>query len=127
MSKKIVLVIDDEIDFCKFLKLNLDRTGEYDCMIATSGEVGLEFVKLHKPDLVLLDIMMPGMDGVETLKQIKAIDKEIDVCMVTAVWDNAEGRRCFEAEAYDYITKPVDFEHLRKVLFVKLLDLRNRR
>ena len=65
--------------------------------------------------------MMPGMDGLETLKRIKATAPDLPVAMVTAVYDDAEAKRCFEAGAYDYITKPVDFEYLMTGLLVTLL------
>ena len=124
MLKKKILVIDDEENIRKYLKLSLKDTEEYrecEVILAPSGEEGLQFVKQHKPDLVLLDIVMPGMDGLETLKKIKEIDKEIPVCMVTAVWSGEEGKQCFDAGAYDYITKPIDFEYLKTAIFVKLL------
>lgn len=78
-------------------------------------------VKTHSPDLVLLDIMMPSMDGIETLKQIKETAPELPVAMVTAVWKEEEARRCFEAGAYEHITKPVDFDYLNNALLLKLL------
>ena len=124
MLKKKILVIDDEENIRKYLKLSLKDTEEYrecEVILASSGEEGLQFVKQHKPDLVLLDIVMPDMDGLETLKKIKEIDKEIPVCMVTAVWSGEEGKQCFDAGAYDYITKPIDFEYLKTAIFVKLL------
>jgi len=63
MSKKKILLIDDEENTCTMLKLNIETTTEYEALVATSGEAGLELIKRHNPDLVLLDIMMPGMDG----------------------------------------------------------------
>lgn len=63
---------------------------------------------------------MPEMNGFETLKRIKAIDPNIPVAMVTSVRDNEEGKRCFKAGAFEYITKPIDFEHLKLSVLVKL-------
>ena len=119
-KKRLILVIDDEEHFCKLLKWNVESTQEYDCMTANNGDEGLKIIQMVKPDLVLLDILMPGMSGLETLKKIKAIDPQIPVAMVTAVWDDAEGKRCFEAGAFEYLTKPVDFEQLRRSLLSKL-------
>lgn len=120
MSKKKILIIDDEEDFGMLLKLNINKTTNYDALVATNGEAGIELVKKHAPDLVLLDIMMPGIDGIETLKRIKAIAPDLPVAMVTAVYREEEAKRCFEAGAYEYITKPVDFEYLETALLVKL-------
>lgn len=122
MTDKKILIVDDEINFAKYLKSHIEETHHYQAFVATSGEEGIAFVKQHKPDLVLLDIMMPGLDGLETLKRIKGIDKEVPICMVTAVWSDEEGRKCLEAGAYDYITKPIDLEYLKTAIFVKLFE-----
>lgn len=121
VRRKRVLLIDDEEDFSILLKLNIDTNTEYEALVASSGAAGLECVKMHDPDLVLLDIMMPEMDGIETLEQIKAVAPDLPVAMVTAVWKEEDAQRSFQAGAYDYITKPVDFEYLKTALLVKLL------
>lgn len=120
VQKKRILIIDDEEDFGALLKLNIDKTAEYEATVANSGAAGLEVIRKSKPDLVLLDIMMPGMDGIETLKHIKAIAPDLPVSMVTAVYREEEAKRCFEAGAFEYITKPVDFEYLKTTLLVTL-------
>jgi CheY-like chemotaxis protein len=102
------------------LKLNINKTTNYEALVANSGEAGLGLLQKHTPDLVLLDIMMPGIDGIETLKRIKAIAPDLPVAMVTAVYREEEAKRCFEAGAYEYITKPVDFDYLETALLVKL-------
>jgi CheY-like chemotaxis protein len=118
--KSRILIVDDEENFAKLLKLNLENNGNYDILTARSGEAAIEAVKQHKPDLVLLDIMMPGMGGLQCLKQIKAMAPELPVTMVTAVWDEETGKKALQAGAYDYITKPVDQQYLKKALLVKL-------
>ena len=118
--KKKILIIDDEEDFGTLLKLNIDKDAEYEALVATSGEAGLELIQRRKPDLVLLDITMPGIDGLETLKRIKAIAPDLPVAMITALSMAEEAKRCFEAGAYEYITKPVDFEHLKTALLLTL-------
>ena len=119
LQKKTILIIDDDESVCRMLKLNLEH--EHECLIAMSGEEGIELVKRRKPDIVLLDITMPGIDGIETLKRIKEVDMDMPVCMVTAVWDESEARRCLAAGAYEYIAKPVDLDYLKFAVLVKLL------
>ncbi|MFQ5693094.1 MAG: response regulator, partial [Nitrospinota bacterium] len=75
------------------------------------------------PHLVLLDIRMPGMGGVETLKKIKEFDSQIGVIMVTAVHDEEMAKRTMEHGAYDYVTKPIDFNYLNLVVFAKIAEV----
>jgi len=64
-EKKRILLIDDEKDLCFFLKANLENTGEFDVLVSTRGDKGIELAQTEKPDLILLDILMPGMSGDE--------------------------------------------------------------
>ena len=121
MREKTILIVDDDERICRTLKLNLEDLLGHECLIATRGEDGVELVKQRKPDVVLLDVVMPGMDGIETLKRIKEFDKNIPVCMVTAVWNEHEAKRCFATGAYEYITKPIDFNYLTTAVLLKLL------
>ncbi len=119
-ARKQILVIDDEVDFARLLKLNLEKTGEYEVVLAHNGQDGLKRIRERKPDVVLLDVMMPVMDGMQTLKEIKRIDPQLPVAMVTACWNAEEAKRIMEAGAYEYITKPVDFNYLNNALLIKL-------
>jgi len=76
MDKKKVLIIDDEENFCKLAKKNIEQTGEFEVHIATNGEDGISLAKEIKPDLILLDIIMPGMDGGDVVSLIRN-DKNI--------------------------------------------------
>ena len=121
-QRKYILVVDDDPKILKLIALRLAQEG-YRAVAVESGESALAHIKIEKPGLVLLDIMMPGMSGFEVLKRIKAIDPNVPVCpvcIVTAVYDEEEGKRCFAAGAYEYITKPIDFEYLQKVILIKL-------
>jgi len=118
-TKKAVLVVDDDPKNLKLLAVKFSQEG-YRVVTAQSGKDALEAIRLEKPGLVLLDIMMPEMNGIETLKRIKTLDPGIPVAMVTAVWDNDEAKKAIEAGAYEYITKPMDMEHLKSAVLIKL-------
>jgi len=122
MSKK-VLVVDDEEHILKAVKVVLEGEG-HEVIVAENGAMALLKIKEYAPALVLLDMMMPGLSGIETLKCIKALFKDIPVVMVTAVRDEKEAKEAIGAGAYDYITKPIDFNYLKmsvlsKMAFVK--------
>lgn len=119
--KHKILVVDDERGICEILDRFLTRKG-YEVITALNGETALKKVKNDKPNIVLLDIRMPNMNGVDVLKEIRKIDKELAVVMVTADTDEQVGKMCVELGAYDYITKPLGLEYLESVLMVKLLD-----
>ena len=121
-QRKYILVVDDDPKILKLVALRLAQEG-YRAVAVESGESALAHIMIEKPGLVLLDIMMPGMSGFEVLKRIKAMDPNVPVCpvcIVTAVYDEEEGKRCFAAGAYEYITKPIDFEQLQKAVLIKL-------
>lgn len=118
---KKVLIVDDDPAVCNMLKKFLTKKG-YEAIVALSGEEAIKKVKKEKPYAVLLDIRMPGMDGIETLKKIREIDKEAGIVMITAVKEEEIGKKCLELGAYDYITKPLGLDYLETVLTVKLLD-----
>jgi CheY-like chemotaxis protein len=78
-----VLLVDDEPDFAQTVAFRLRSKG-YNVQYAPSGEAGLELIKKEKPDIVFLDLKMPVMDGVETLKKIREFDKDLPVVMISA-------------------------------------------
>lgn len=117
--KKAILVVDDEPQNLELVATELTGKG-YRIIVSDSGEKALKAMELEKPGLVLLDILMPGMNGFETLKKIKAIYPDIPVAMLTSIWDDEEYKRCIGAGAYEYVTKPIDFERLETVIFSKI-------
>lgn len=119
---KRVLVVDDEIAIRNLLKEFLSRKG-YDVYTASDGRTAIAKVKEIRPHIVLLDIMMPGRGGIDTLKEIKKVDPRVGVIMLTAIFDEELGKRAIELGAYDYITKPVSFDYLETVLMVKMIDV----
>lgn len=103
-----VLIVDDEPDIVELLKYNLQSEG-YDCLTAPNGEKALELVEKHKPDLILLDVMMPKMDGMEVCRKIKENPKLSDIFIIflTARGEEYSEIAGFEMGADDYITKPI--------------------
>lgn len=120
-----ILVVDDEIEVCNALKEFLTIKG-YAAFTALNGEAALSIVQAEKPHIVLLDIIMPGMTGIETLKEIKKTTPSTGVVMITAVTDEAMGNQALELGADDFITKPVDLDYLETVLMVKIIDILGR-
>lgn len=105
-DKTRILVIDDEPDTVVLLKHILMRDG-HDVMGATSGKEGLEKIQEHAPSLVLLDLMMPGMDGWQTFERIQQLS-ELPVIVVSALAQPEQIVRALELGADDYVTKPFD-------------------
>jgi len=107
MAKKI-LIVDDEQDIVELLKYNLEKEG-YKCYAAYDGEKAVAKAKDKNPDLVLMDIMMPKMDGIEACRQIRAEDSlsNVFVVFLTARGEEYSEIAGFDAGADDYITKPI--------------------
>lgn len=116
-----ILVVDDEVEACNVLKEFLSSKG-YEVFTALDGPTALEKVQKVKPHIVLLDMIMPGMGGIDVLQEIKKLDPDISVVMVTVVADQEKAKKTIELGAFDYITKPVDLKYLENVVMVKLLD-----
>ena len=87
MNKRKILIIDDEEDFCKLAKKNIERAGEFEVHIATNGEDGIKLVKEIRPDLILLDVVMPEMDGADVASLIRNDEsmKETPIVFLTAI------------------------------------------
>ena len=117
-----ILTVDDEMGIDSFF-YEFFTVRNYEVLNAQSGKEAIEIVKKEKPRIVLLDINMRGMDGIETLKRIKEIDKDAVVIMVTGVKDEDVAKKALELGAADYITKPLSLEYLDKVVLQKLINL----
>jgi CheY-like chemotaxis protein len=115
-----VLVVDDELEFRKVLVEYLDDRG-FDVMEAQDGEEALDRLPDFRPHIVLMDVMMAGMGGVEALRRIKATAPETCVIMVTAVEEIDSARGALALGASDYVTKPFSFQYLDSVLEVHML------
>lgn len=106
-----ILIIDDEREICQLLKERLNKRG-FEVDYAFNGAQGLEKVKLINPDLVLCDISMPELSGVEVLKRIKEYNPHIIIIMLTGFGTLESAVECLKLGAYDHIGKPVELEKL---------------
>ncbi|MDA8408130.1 MAG: sigma-54 dependent transcriptional regulator [Deltaproteobacteria bacterium] len=102
-----VLIVDDEKDFCDILFRVVKRAG-FTALVAHDGEMALEMVRLGLPDIVLLDVRMPGMDGIEVLKRVKKLNPTLPVLMITAYSGIHDAVEAIKEGAYDYLPKPLD-------------------
>lgn len=118
----VILVVDDEKEVVDMLQEFLLIKG-YTVYTAVNGREALDLVKKVRPHIVLLDIIMPEMDGITVLKEIKKIDPAIGVVMATAVKDEALGKSAIDMGAYDYVVKPFDLNYLENVLLVKMVEM----
>jgi len=107
MAKGKILVVDDEIYIVHILDFSLAMEG-YEVLTALDGEQALEKARSEQPDLIVLDIMMPKLDGYETCRMLKGDDitREIPVILLSAKGRNVDQKIGFEVGADDYITKP---------------------
>ena len=105
--KKMILIIEDEEDIVELVKYNLEKEG-FSVRSADDGEEGLRMIRTHKPSLVILDLMLPGIDGLEVAKKIKRDDNlvHIPLIMLTAKSSESDIVVGLELGADDYITKP---------------------
>lgn len=110
MQKYLILIVDDDENICEILKLYLEKEG-YETQIALDGQQGLEKYEKYSPDLVILDIMMPVLDGIEVIKKIRA-KSTTPVIMLTAKGDTFDKVLGLEIGADDYIVKPFEPKEL---------------
>lgn len=110
---KKILVIDDEADFVTLVAIRLQKAG-YAVSFASEGNAGLAKAKAEKPDLILLDVLMPGLTGLETLRQLRGDPetRRIPVVMLSAKGDTDFILKAQELGCSDYLTKPFDDKEL---------------
>jgi len=112
-----ILIVDDEKQIGEFLGDFLSEKG-YEVFYAENGEQAIKFVKYARPHIILLDVHMAGMDGLEVLALIKKVDPVVGVIIVTALQEEETGREALKLGAVDYLTKPIDFEYLETSLLI---------
>jgi DNA-binding response OmpR family regulator len=108
------LVVDDDRLLLRLIELNLGKAG-MKVFLADSGKEALRLAQEESPDIILLDLMMPIMDGYEVMRLLKASEstRDIPVVMLTAKSSTSDRRRCEEMGAIAFITKPFNLEDLR--------------
>ncbi|MCK5163812.1 MAG: response regulator [Desulfobacula sp.] len=117
-----VLIVDDEKDFVEMFSLRLTEQGEK-VSTAHSGKEALKVLETVAIDVVILDIRMPGMDGIDTLKQIKALHPVVEVILLTGHGSTETAVEGMKLGAFDYLMKPADFEDIK----IKLENARKRK
>ncbi len=121
-----ILVVDDEPIIVRLMEFILARQG-HDLIVAVNGEEALEKIKTHRPDLVLLDIMMPRIDGYEVAQKVRADPQtaELPIIMLSAKAQDEDIRRGVEVGVDEYITKPFTPDHLVRVVSEHLSRIEN--
>lgn len=116
-----LLIVDDEQPVREVLGEYFASHG-YQVETASTGPEALDLVRCRRPDLVLLDVRMPGLDGVEVLKKLREVDGQLPVIMITANEDVALARSMLTLGAFDYVSKPFDFRYLDRVVTAALVQ-----
>ncbi|HXG04780.1 MAG TPA: response regulator [Candidatus Binatia bacterium] len=116
-----LLIVDDEEPVRDVLGEYFSSHG-YQVETAGTGAEALDLVRSRRPDLVLLDVRMPGLDGVEVLKRLREVDGQLPVIMITANEDVALARSMLSIGAFDYVSKPFDFRYLDRVVAAALVQ-----
>ena len=126
-KKQIVLLIDDEVDYCALLKKHLSFIGNFEVIYANNGNDGLKLARHIKPDIILLDVIMPDLNGFEVLEKLKKDDETISIPVIMLSCLDNDNVKIKAARLYDelYITKPVDIYQL-KAKIEETLKLRSR-
>lgn len=112
MGNGKVLIVDDQVGI-RVLLIEVFTSEGYSTYQASNGKAALDLVKRERPDIVLLDMKIPGMDGLEILRHIKEIDPAIKVIMMTAYGELAMIRQATDLGALMHFTKPFDIDEMR--------------
>jgi DNA-binding response OmpR family regulator len=111
MDKLHVLIVDDEVELVSTLAERLELRG-IPTQIATDGKSALHKMKTNPPDVIVLDVMMPGIGGMEILEQMKKLDIDIPVILLTGYGSKKKGKEGIERGAFDYLMKPMQIDEL---------------
>ena len=122
-----VLLVDDEEDFVATLAERLELRG-IDTRIATNGQSAIETIEVSPPDLVVLDVMMPGLGGIDVLQQIKTKHPQLPVILLTGHGSKTQGEEGIRKGAFDFLIKPLNIEELiQKIHDAMNIDINDER
>lgn len=122
-----ILIIDDEADFCFFVKSTLELSGEHNVAMATSGAGGIKAALRYKPDLILLDMMMPKMNGFEVLRRLKENKKTMSIpVLILTAKDDGSIEQAVRRYCENYIVKPIEMVALQSKIEAALSSYRTR-
>ncbi len=123
MIRNKILIVDDEPNVCNFLSEFLDYKG-FESTITLSGKEALNQLESEDFDLVLLDLIMPEMNGFEVLERINQMDNKVPVIILTGVRDQNVANDSIEMGAVDFISKPIDLDRLEQSIIVNIKNLK---
>ena len=114
IKKKKIMIIDDENDFLEITKLNLEQTSRYEVTTLSNAKDIISQVHISEPDIILLDILMPGIDGLKTCEMLNTdpLGKVTPIIILSALAKSQDKLKAYKLGVVDYITKPVDKENL---------------
>lgn len=118
--KEKILIVDDEENIRAMLKYFFEGKG-YPTITAQNGQEAIALVEKERPSMILLDVMMPGMDGITTLRKIREIDPKVGVVMATGSHDEGIAKEAAALGSYAYVLKPFDIQYLELTVLTRLL------
>jgi CheY-like chemotaxis protein len=114
MEKKKIIIVDDEKDFLNFIKWNLESTGKYDIIALSNAKDLITHVHSFKPNLILLDMVMPEIGGIESCEMLHndPVGKTIPIIIISALGKEKDKAKAYMSGVKDYLVKPVDKKDL---------------
>jgi CheY-like chemotaxis protein len=118
MKKRRVMVVDDEEDFTMMLKMNLEQTGQYEVLALSSAKDIVSKVKDFKPDIILLDLLMPEVGGIEACQMLNEdpVGNRVPIIALSALDKDADKLKAYKVGIVDYLTKPAQTETIVKTI-----------
>ncbi len=118
MDKKKVMVVDDEETFTHIVKLNLEETGLYEVLTLSGAKDIISHLHAFQPDVVMLDLVMPGIGGMEACEMLNkdTLGQKVPIIILSALNDDIDKLRAYKLGVVDYLSKPVDMKKLLATL-----------